>query len=412
MAMTLTTLAVILTAIFLEKKKKKQRPAKERVVLVGSGNWGSAIATKLGQNVLRDPRFEPEVRMWVFEEYVKLVESPGGAQWIRPARGSSPPPGKTWLDAGWRPLTEVINEKHENVIYLPGIKLPVSVVAEPDIKKAVEGATMMIFVIPHNFLAPIVPRMQSAFSKDAVGISLIKGIEFEGGKPILISDLLQKAMRKGVGNPTIDMSVLMGANVASEVAKGDFAEATIGCADPEVGARWAALFDTPDFKVDAVQDVAGAELCGALKNVVALGAGFCDGLGYGNNTKAAIIRIGLKEMQRFCEVFYGSRGIRAGTFLESCGVADLVTTCFGGRNRKCAEIFARNITAGKGKPWEVIEAEELNGQKLQGTGTAKDVMICLREQKLEDEFPLFAAIYRIAFESAPPASLIQINKRT
>ena len=166
---------------------------------------------------------------------------------------------------------------------------------------------------------------------------------------MLISDLLQKEMAKGPGNPQIDMSVLMGANVANEVAKGDFAEATIGCTDMEIGKKWCALFNTKDFKLDAVEDVAGAELCGALKNVVALGAGFSDGLGYGGNTKAAIIRIGLKEMQKFCETFYGDRGIKNETFLESCSVADLVTTCFGGRNRKCAEIFAKNVASGTKK---------------------------------------------------------------
>ena len=205
------------------------------------------------------------------------------------------------------------------------------------------------------------------------------------------------------------MSVLMGANVANEVAKGDFAEATIGCTDLAIGKKWCALFNTKDFKVDAVQDVAGAELCGALKNVVALGAGFSDGLGFGGNTKAAIIRIGLKEMQKFCEVFYGDRGIKNETFLESCGVADLVTTCFGGRNRKCAEIFAKNIVAGTRKTWDVIEAEELNGQKLQGTGTAKDVMSCINGVGKKSEFPLFTIIHAIAFEGAPPASLIEIN---
>ena len=102
--------------------------------------------------------------------------------------------------------------------------------------------------------------MNGAFSPDAVGISLIKGIEFEEGKPVLISDLLQKEMAKGQGNPTIDMSVLMGANVANEVAKGDFAEATIGCTDLAVGSAWCSLFNTSDFKVDAVEDVAGAEV--------------------------------------------------------------------------------------------------------------------------------------------------------
>ncbi|KAL3909093.1 MAG: hypothetical protein SGPRY_009548, partial [Prymnesium sp.] len=149
------------------------------------------------------------IQMWVFEEYVKLVDG----KWERPARGSKPPEGKTWVDEGYSPLTEVINEKHENVIYLPGIPLPPNIVAQPDIKKAVTGATMMVFVIPHNFLAPIVPKMEvslkgfsittlGAFAKNAIGISLIKGIEFEREagkeKPILISDLLKAEMKKGI----------------------------------------------------------------------------------------------------------------------------------------------------------------------------------------------------------------------
>ena len=194
--------------------------------------------------------------------------------------------------------------------------------------------------------------------------SLIKGIEFDDAQPVLISDLLQKEMAKGAGSPQIDMSVLMGANVANEVAKGDFAEATIGCTDLAIGKKWCALFNTKDFKVDAVQDVAGAELCGALKNVVALGAGFSDGLGFGGNTKAAIIRIGLKETIKFAKMFFD--GVKDDTFLESCGLADLVTTCFGGRNRKCAEAFAK-----KEGDWEELEKAMLNGQKLQGTITAK-----------------------------------------
>merc|ERR1719409_1919778 len=288
---------------------------KMKVCLVGSGNWGSAIATKIGANVLAKPdKFDTVIEMWVFEEYVKEEEG----KWVRPARGAKPPEGKTWVDEGYEPLTEVINRLHENVIYLPGIPLPVSIIAQPDVKSAVTGASMMAFVIPHNFLAPIVPKMEGAFAPGAVGISLIKGIEFKDGKPILISDLLQAEMAKSEGAPKIDMSVLMGANVANEVAKGDFVEATIGCTDLEIGKKWCKLFNTSDFKVDPVQDVAGAELCGALKNVVALGAGFSDGLGFGGNTKAAIIRIGLKEMQLFCDEFYGDRGIKQATFPVPC----------------------------------------------------------------------------------------------
>ena len=92
-------------------------------------------------------------------------------------------------------------------------------------------------------------------------------------------------------------------------------------------------------------------------------------------------------MQGFCSEFYGDRNIKDETFLESCGIADLITTCFGGRNRKCAEIFAKNFADGRAKAWDVIEAEELNGQKLQGTGTAKDVMTCLKKKGVEGKVP-------------------------
>ena len=189
------------------------------------------------------------------------------------------------------------------------------------------------------------------------------------------------------------------------VARDDFCESTVGFADEKNGEVWQRLLDCPTFRVGSINDVAGVELCGALKNVVALGAGFCDGLGYGGNTKAAIIRIGLKEMQVFCEKFYGDRKIKQETFLESCGLADLFTTCTGGRNRKCAEAFAK----GDGD-WEKIETDLLNGQKLQGTGTAKDVMTCIKKLGCEKDFPLFCAIHKIAFGGAKPESIVDLYK--
>ena len=163
---------------------------------------------------------------------------------------------------------------------------------------------------------------------------------------------------------------------------------------------WQRLLDCPTFRVGSINDVAGVELCGALKNVVALGAGFCDGLGLGGNTKAAIIRIGLKETIKFAKMFFN--GIQDDTFLESCGLADLVTTCFGGRNRKCAEAFA---AAGKSKSLDQIEAELLGGQKLQGTLTAKEVNHILKMKGLEHEFPFFTTVYKISYEDTPLSAL-------
>jgi glycerol-3-phosphate dehydrogenase (NAD+) len=191
-----------------------------------------------------------------------------------------------------------------------------------------------------------------------------------------------------------------------QVARDEFCEATIGCAHAGAGETWRACFHRPSFNVSVVCDVAGVELCGALKNVVALGAGFCDGVGFGANTKAAIVRLGLREMQAFSALFFS--GVKAETYFESCGMADLITTCYGGRNRKCAEAFAR---LGRGARWEAIEAELLNGQKLQGTLTCQHVHACLVAKGLDAQgrFPLLEAIYAIAFEQRDPATIVQLT---
>ena len=168
----------------------------EKVALIGSGNWGSAIATKIGKNVLDKPdMFDATVYMWVFEEYVKEVD---GKFSRRPAprrqAAGGEDVGRRGLPAAHRGDQREARERH-----LPsGHRLPAAVMRAPTSRRQVTGATMMmVFVIPHNFLAPIVPKMEGAFAPGAVGCSLIKGIEFEAGTPILISDLLQKEMAKG-----------------------------------------------------------------------------------------------------------------------------------------------------------------------------------------------------------------------
>merc|ERR1719454_1176611 len=339
--------------------------AKEKVAIIGSGNWGSAIAKIVGRNVLDKEAFDDEVSMWVFQEQVD---------------------GKN--------LTDIINTEHENVKYLPGIKFTPNVVADPDLASACKDATLLVFVLPHQFLGRICPQMTTQ-TKHARALSLIKGIEFEEGGPILISNMIKEAMNG------MDVSVLMGANVANEVARDDFCESTVGYANEKNGECWQRLLDCPTFRVGSIGDVAGVELCGALKNVVALGAGFCDGLGLGGNTKAAIIRIGLKETAKFAKTFFS--GIKDDTFMESCGLADLVTTCFGGRNRKCAEAYAK----GEGD-WDELEKSMLNGQKLQGTITSKDVMVVLKTKGLEKEFPLFTRIHEIAFEGKEPSAIVKL----
>ena len=122
----------------------------------GSGNWGSAIATLIGRNCERLPHFHTRVNMWVFEEIINVENA-------QPTK-----------------LTEIINTKHENVKYLPGIRLPKNVVAVPDLAEACANATLLVFVLPHQFLPKILPVIRKNAHSSSRGVSLIKGLgEFE-----------------------------------------------------------------------------------------------------------------------------------------------------------------------------------------------------------------------------------------
>lgn len=122
-------------------------------------------------------------------------------------------------------------------------------------------------------------------------------------------------------------------------------------------------------------------------------------------TQAAVIRRGLEEMRRFCKAIDPS--VQDATFFESCGVADLITTCYGGRNRRCAERFAQAAQAGRPVGWEELEREELGGQKLQGTHTAAKLFDLLQRRGLVAAFPLFNAVYQIAFKGGHPSAIVR-----
>ncbi|KAI1310205.1 glycerol-3-phosphate dehydrogenase [Mortierella claussenii] len=338
----------------------------EKVALIGSGNWGSAVAKIIGGNVHNFSHFDKEVKMWVFEEQVD---------------------GQN--------LTDIINTKHENVKYLPGIKLPENIVACPDLITTCKDASMLVFVVPHQFVASVCKQLKGHIPANCKAISLIKGIDVHEDEVgfRLITDRIQDALG-------IRSCVLSGANIASEVAEERFCETTIGYRNRTDGELFRDIFHTPTFRVNIVEDVVGVELCGALKNIIAIGGGLVDGLKLGDNTKAAIIRIGLYEMRKFAQMFY--KDVKDETFFESCGVADLITTCAGGRNRKVAEA---HVTTGKS--FDQLEQDMLNGQKLQGTSTAKDMYGILSKKNLCNEFPLMTVIYRICYEDLPPIRIVE-----
>ncbi|KAK4845729.1 hypothetical protein QYF36_008403 [Acer negundo] len=264
-------------------------------------------------------------------------------------------------------LSDVINRTNENVKYLPGIKLGKNVIADPDLENAVKDAKMLVFVTPHQFMDGICKKLVGKVNTDVEAISLIKGMK---------------------------------------IALEKLSEATVGYREnKDIAETWVQLFTTPYFIVTAVQDVEGIELCGTLKNVVAIAAGLVDGLEMGNNTKAAIMRIGLKEMKALSKLLFSS--VKDSTFFESCGVADLITTCLGGRNRKVAEAFAKS---GGKRSFDDLEAEMLQGQKLQGVLTAREVYEVLSHRGWLELFPLFATVHEISIGHLPSSAIVKYSE--
>ncbi|CAI5760582.1 unnamed protein product [Candida verbasci] len=344
-----------------------------KVSIIGSGNWGTAVAKLVAENTSEKPEiFQKDVQMWVFEEEIN---------------------GKK--------LTEIINTEHENVKYLPDIKLPENLIANPDIVDTVKDSDLIVFNIPHQFLGRIVKQLKGHVKPTARAISCLKGLEVGPDG----CQLLSTAITDQLG---IYCGVLSGANIATEVAKGNWSETSIAYTVPgdfrgegkdidEFVLKQ--CFHRPYFHVRVIADVVGASIAGALKNVVACAVGFVVGAGWGDNAKAAIMRIGIKEIIHFASYWekFGMKGIlppNPATFTEeSAGVADLITTCAGGRNVKVAKyMIENNVDA-----WEA-EKTVLNGQSSQGIITAKEVHEALVSFKLQHEFPLFEATYKVIYE--------------
>lgn len=402
---------------------------KHKVCIVGSGNWGNTIAKVVAENTKAHPdEFEEEVQMWVFEEEVSI---PKDSKHYDPGSELCRTPQK---------LTQIINGLHENVKYLPNIPLPKNLVANPNIGDAVKDATILVFNLPHQFIGRTCDDLKGKVVPFARGISCIKGVEVSDSGCKLFSDSIGEKLG-------IYCGALSGANIATEVALEKFSETTIAYAPPAMDsqrptpagtpksgspnssaadlkaldskkptlkalpaeypplnhANIKKLFHRPYFHVRLTDDVAGVSLGGALKNVVALAAGFVDGLGWGDNAKAAVMRVGIMEEVKFGKRFF-SDTVRTETFTEeSCGVADLITSCSGGRNFRCAK-----MSVAEGKSIHEIEERELNGQKLQGTDTAYEVNSFLKNQGAEKDFPLFTAVYNILEGNEKPEDLPEL----
>lgn len=361
-------IAQIVNASTDAKATKSLKPTRPfRIAVIGSGNWGTTVAKICAENTAARPHlFRRHVPMWVYEEQVD-----------------------------GRNLTDIINEDHENVRYLPGVKLPKNLRAVPDIVEVAKDADLLVFNLPHQFLPRICSQLKGHLRPHCRAISCLKGLDVSPSGPKLLSTYISEQLGIACG-------ALSGANLAPEIALGQWSETTVAYQIPDdflgVGEDidhfvLKAAFHRPYFHVNVVEDVAGVSVAGALKNIVALAVGFVEGLGWGDNAKAAIMRVGLLETIQFSKMFFPL--LRQSTFTkESAGVADLITTCSGGRNVKIGRYMAET-----GEDAETAEKKLLNGQSSQGILTAREVHELLKAVKKTEEFPLFEATYQILYGS-------------
>jgi glycerol-3-phosphate dehydrogenase (NAD(P)+) len=314
--------------------------------ILGSGGWGTAIAVLLAQAP------EHRVRLW----------------------GAHPETARR------------LREDRENARLLPGVPIPDSVLVTDDPAEAVAGADCWVTAIPTAFLRSTVARFAPVRAADVPVVSLTKGLEV--GTFRRPSEIIAATLR------TENIAVLSGPSHAEEVARGMPTSVAVAAADLGLAVWVQQRFGTDRFRVYTNADLVGVELAGALKNVIGIAGGVCDGLGFGDNAKAALLTRGVVEITRFGV----AHGAEHETFHGLAGMGDLITTCFSphGRNRRVG------FRLGKGEPL----ADVLAGpQVAEGVLTSRSVFE--RSTRMDVEAPIMTGVYRVLHEGQPPLSAVQ-----
>lgn len=243
--------------------------------------------------------------------------------------------------------------ERENVRYLPGIRIPERVKVTADIAAALDGVADIIVATPSVGVVALRERVAPLLGREQRLLSVTKGLADDGRR---MSQLWAEAMDE------TRVAVLSGPNISREIASGHPAATVIASASPDTAKRFQSLVGTPMFRAYTDADVVGVELCGALKNIIALGAGAIDGMGYGDNAKAGFMTRGLAEIAR-----YGfACGANPLTVAGLAGVGDLIVTCTSkhSRNRTVGELLARGVAVRDVRT-------QLGGQIAEGISTAE-----------------------------------------
>lgn len=279
-------------------------------------------------------------------------------------------------------------ERRENVRFLPGVALPDELVISADPSTAAFGAELAVSAVPTQFLRDAATLFDDALPGDAGIVSATKGLEIETlRRP---SEILAETLG---GRP---VCVLTGPSHAEEVARGKPASIVAASDDEELARRTQAAFAGESLRIYTHLDPVGAELAGALKNVIALAAGIGDGLELGDNAKSALITRGVVEMARFGV----AKGGRAETFFGLAGIGDLVTTCFSrhSRNRAVGEAI------GRGESLEDV----LGRMKMVAEGVWTTKALFGPESDLGDvSLPIAEQVHAILFERKDPRVAVQ-----
>lgn len=312
-----------------------------RVAVLGTGAWGTTLATILARDGGK------QVILW--------TRDPAQAQELATRR--------------------------ENRRYLAGIRIPESIEVTADLARALE-ADDLIVAVPTQGVRAFRDRVAPLIRAEHRVLSASKGLDPETG--CRMSELWSEALSP----PRV--AVLSGPNISREIANGQPAPTVIASEDAQTARHFQTLVGTRFFRAYTNDDVIGVELCGALKNIVALGAGAIDGIGYGENAKAGFVTRGLAEIARFAFAHGGDPLTAAGL----AGFGDLIATCSSkhSRNRRVGELLAKGLALAQ-------IHEELHGQVAEGIGTTEATYATA--QRLGIEMPITAQTHAVLFEGKP-----------
>ena len=290
----------------------------------------------------------------------------------------------------WSALADEISmlrDYRENRSKLPGVILPDSVSFTTELKEAMEGMDLLVLAVPSPFTRSTAKQMKDLVAEGQIIVNVAKGIE--EGTLMTLSQIIEQEI------PQADVAVLSGPSHAEEVGKGLPTTIVAGAKTKSTAEYVQNLFMSPVFRVYTSPDVLGIELGAALKNVVALAAGIADGLGYGDNTKAALITRGITEIARLGTAMGG----RFETFCGLSGIGDLIVTC--------ASMHSRNRRAGIliGKGYTMEEAMKEVKMVVEGVYSAKAAMGLA--EKYGIQLPIIEQVNEVLFNGKPAADAVR-----